>query len=98
MKIKLDRIISIATLLAAVVAITLVLKKTAPVVQQPQTPAGVAGSAQSFNAGSISQKMGQPEPAERPTQPMQQSPSSSGYAAVSQTGQNSPALQSPKPQ
>ena len=98
MKIQLDRVISIATLLAAVVAITLVLKKTAPVVQQPQTPAGVAASAQSFNAGSISRKMDQPEPAERQAQPMQQSPSSSGYAAVSQTGQNSPALQSPKPQ
>ena len=97
MKIKLDRIISIATLLAAVVAITLVLKKTAPVVQQPQTPAGVAASAQSINAGSISQKMDQLEPAERQTQPMQQSPSS-GYAALSQTSQNSPALQSPKPQ
>jgi hypothetical protein len=97
MKIKLDRIISIATLLAALVAVTLVLKKTAPVVQQPQTPAGVAASAP-FNAGSISQKMDQLEPAERQTQPMQRSPSSSGYAAVSQTGQNSPALQSPKPQ
>jgi len=97
MKIKLDRIISIATLLAAVVAITLVLKKTAPVVQQPQTPTGVAAGAQSFNAGSISQKMDQLEPAERQTQPMQQSPSS-GYAALSQTSQNSPALQSPKPQ
>lgn len=98
MKIKLDRVISIATFLAAVVAITLVLKKTAPVVQQPQTPAGVAAGAQSFNAGSISQKMDQPELAERQTQPMQPSPSSSGYAVVSQTGQNSPALQSPKPQ
>ena len=97
MKIKLDRIISIATLLAAVVAITLVLKKTAPVVQPP-TPAGAAAGAQSVNAGSISQKMDQLEPAERQTQPMQQSPSSSGYAAVSQTGQNSPALQTPKPQ
>jgi hypothetical protein len=98
MKIKLDRIISIATLLAAVVAITLVLKKTAPVVPQPQTPAGVAAGAQSSSAGSISQKMDQAEPAERQTQPMQQLPGGSGYAAVPQTSQNSPALQSPKPQ
>ena len=97
MKIQLDRVISIATLLAAVVAITLVLKKTAPVVQPP-TPAGAAAGAQSFNPGSISQRMDQAEPAERPTQPMQPSPSSGGYAAVSQTGQNSPALQTPKPQ
>ena len=98
MKIKLDRVISIATFLAAVVAITLVLKKTAPVVQQPQIPAGVAASGQSFNTGSISQKMDQPELAERQTQPIQPSVSSSGSAAVSQTGQNSPPLQSPKPQ
>ncbi len=38
MKIKLDRIISIATLIAALVAIILVLKKPAPVAQ-PQAPA-----------------------------------------------------------
>jgi hypothetical protein len=41
MKSKLDRIISIATLLAALVAIVLVLKKPAPVAQ-PQGPAAVA--------------------------------------------------------
>ncbi|HYM76174.1 MAG TPA: hypothetical protein VE377_09375 [Candidatus Dormibacteraeota bacterium] len=45
MKIKLDRIISVLTLVAAVTAIVLVLKKPAPVVQ-PQTPAAVAEHAQ----------------------------------------------------
>jgi hypothetical protein len=40
MKLKLDRIISIATLIAALVAIILVLKKPAPVAQ-PQAPASV---------------------------------------------------------
>jgi hypothetical protein len=47
MKIKLDRIISIATLVASLVAIVLVLKKPAPVAQ-PQTPAAIAAHAQSF--------------------------------------------------
>jgi hypothetical protein len=46
MKIKLDRIISIATLLASVVAIFLVLKKPAPV-PASQTPATAAERAQS---------------------------------------------------
>src|SRR4051812_2620702 len=48
MKFKLDRIISIATLLASVVAIILVLKKPAPVAQ-PQPPAAIAEHAQSFD-------------------------------------------------
>jgi len=47
MKIKLDRIISIATLVASLGAIVLVLKKPAPVAQ-PQTPAAIAANAQSF--------------------------------------------------
>ena len=53
MKIKIDRIISIATLVASLVAIVLVLKKPAPVAR-PQAPAAVAANAQSF-----SQKMEQ---------------------------------------
>jgi hypothetical protein len=48
MKIKFDRIISIATLLASLAAIILVLKKPAPVAQ-PQTPAAIAAHAQSFD-------------------------------------------------
>ena len=48
MKLKLDRIISIATLLASLVAIVLVLKKPAPVAQ-PQPPAAIAEHAQSFD-------------------------------------------------
>lgn len=45
---KIDRIISIATLLASVVAIVLVLKKPAPVAV-PQPPASIAAHAQSFD-------------------------------------------------
>jgi hypothetical protein len=48
MKLKLDRIISIATLLASLIAIVLVLKKPAPVAQ-PQAPAAIAQNAQSFD-------------------------------------------------
>jgi hypothetical protein len=45
MKLKLDRIISITTLIAALVAISLVLKKPAPVAQ-PQAPAAIVEHAQ----------------------------------------------------
>lgn len=48
MKMKLDRIISIATLVTSVGAIFLVMKKPAPVAQ-PQTPAAIAANAQSFD-------------------------------------------------
>jgi hypothetical protein len=56
-KFKLDRIISIATLVASLVAIVLVLKKPAPVAR-PQAPAAIAEHAQSFD-----QKMAQFEQA-----------------------------------
>ncbi|MGA9979686.1 MAG: hypothetical protein WBQ08_13775 [Candidatus Sulfotelmatobacter sp.] len=48
MKLKLDRIISIATLVASVIAIILVLRKPAPVAQT-QAPEAVAAHAQSFD-------------------------------------------------
>ena len=48
MKFKLDRIISIATLIASLVALFLVLKKPAPVAQR-QAPAAIAANAQSFD-------------------------------------------------
>jgi hypothetical protein len=53
MKFKLDRIISIATLVASLVAIVLVLKRPAPVAQR-QAPAAIAEHAQAFD-----QKMAQ---------------------------------------
>jgi hypothetical protein len=48
MKFKLDRIISVATLVASIIAIVLVLRKPTPVAQ-PQAPAAVAAHAQSFD-------------------------------------------------
>jgi hypothetical protein len=62
---KLDRIISIATLVAAVVAIVLVLKRPAPVVQ-PQAPATAVERAQPLGQ-SMDLRMDQPEPAAQQT-------------------------------
>jgi hypothetical protein len=61
-KYKIDRIISIATLTASLIAIILVLKKPAPVAQ-PQAPAAIAANAQSFD-----QKMTQLEQAAQQSQ------------------------------
>jgi hypothetical protein len=62
MKLKLDRIISIATLIASLAAIVLVLRRPAPVAQ-PQTAAAIAEHAESFD-----QKMAQFEQAtQKPT-------------------------------
>ncbi len=72
---KLDRIISIATLGASLVAVVLVLKKPSPVAQ-PQTPAAIAANAQSFD-----QKMEQLE------QAAQQKPSATSYPAASSPNQ-----------
>src|SRR5579871_564034 len=59
MKTKLDRIISIATLVAALIAITLVLKRPAPVVP-PQTPAAVAVQAPSAQSATSPVQDSQP--------------------------------------
>ncbi len=76
MKIKLDRIISIATLVASLGAIVLVLKKPAPVAH-PQTPAAIAANAESFG-----QKMEQFEQAAQPPAPI----SNGNYQATSPQG------------
>jgi hypothetical protein len=79
MKLKLDRVISIATLGSSLVAIVLVLKKPAPVAH-PQNPAAIAANAQSFG-----QKLEQLE------QAAQQSPSAS---PVSTSGADYPTTSS----
>jgi len=75
MKLKIDRIISIATLIAALVAIILVLKKPAPVAQ-PQAPAAIVEHAQSFD-----QKMADFQQAAQQTQPTAPQPSATADAA-----------------
>lgn len=71
MKIKLHRMISIATLVASVTAVFLVLKKPAPVAQ-PQASTAIAANAQSFD-----QKLSQLEQASQ-----QSKTSSAGYSQV----------------
>jgi hypothetical protein len=85
MKIKLDRIISMATLSASVIAIFLVLKKPEPVAH-PQTPADINANAESFG-----QKMEQLE------QAAQQPQSSSGTSYQTTASQNQQATSSSPP-
>ena len=85
MKLKLDRIISIATLVASLTAVILVLKKPSPVAPR-QTPAAIAEHAQEFD-----QKMAQFEQATQQTpasnaEPAQPQPSEP-QNALSQTAQ-----------
>ncbi len=62
MKTNLDRILTIATLLVAMVAIVLVLKRPAPtpVVVVPQAPAAVPAPAQSSNEPAVSAQQTEP--------------------------------------
>jgi len=98
MKFKIDRIISIATLVASMVAIVLVLKRPAPVAQ-PQAPAAVTEHAQSPDLDSPNQRMAQSEPSKQqalsspsmaPAQPAA-SPASSSSSSSSAAAPNSKA-------
>jgi hypothetical protein len=81
MKLKLDRIISLATLVASVLAIVLVLKRPAPVAQ-PQTPATIADHVQS--------------PDQKSVQPQQMSSLSSASGATgSRTPEAGPSASQP---
>jgi hypothetical protein len=86
MKSRLDRIISIATLLAALVAIVLVLKKPAPVAQ-PQGPAAIAVPSQP--AG---QKIDQAAPAAQ-----QAPPASSGNYSMMPSQSQQTVASNPQP-
>jgi hypothetical protein len=82
-KFKIDRIISIATLVASLVAIVLVLKKPAPVAH-PLAPAAIAEHAQSFD-----QKMAQFEQATQ--QQPQGNAASENSEAASSSASSAPA-------
>jgi hypothetical protein len=96
MKLKIDRIISIATLIASLVAILLVLKKPAPVAPS-QTPAAIAENAQSFD-----QKMAQfdqetHQAASQPdSHPQTNAPSQTSQSATAPLSFSAPATQNPK--
>jgi hypothetical protein len=86
---KLDRIISIATLVALVVAIFLLVKRPATVVVAPQAPA--AANPQSFDARSSDQKADPAESVAKSAQQTQPPPANGGYvptlpAAPTQAG------------
>ena len=81
MKLKLNRILSIATLLASLIAIVLVLKRPAPVAQH-QAAAAIAANAQSFD-----QKIAQLEQASQQSQQSQP-----GTAATSSAGSDTTAV------
>jgi hypothetical protein len=98
MKFRLDRMVSIATLVALLVAIFLLLKKPAPVVLAPQAPGAASG--QSFDAQSSNQKVDPPEPAAKQVQQTQPAQAGGGYFpapnAATQPSQNSQASQKAK--
>jgi hypothetical protein len=89
---KLDRIISVATLVTSVVALVLVLKRPAPVVTQ-QTPAQAAANAQSFQE-KIAQ-LDQPPPSTQPAEVSAPVPAPETLAAAE--SQPAPAAASPRP-
>jgi hypothetical protein len=100
MKPKLDRIISIATLLAAVTAIVLVLKRPAPVAEH-SAPAAAPANAQTFEqkpaAGEQASQMSQPvpqamQPANAVTSPAVQQPASSVPTQTAKSDPHSDAI------
>jgi hypothetical protein len=94
MKIKLDRVISVATLLALVAAIVLFLKKPAPQAQS-QPAAAMAASAEPVKPVTQNQTAEPPAPIAAQTPAAQQQPSVPG-STISQLLPNSPALASQK--
>ncbi len=96
MTLKLDRIISIATLVVLVVAVILLLKRPAPVAQSPKPAAGTAANVQPVNSPTLDQK---PAPVGPASMPAQQS-SQAAWQAQSSAGNSAPssALTSATPQ
>jgi hypothetical protein len=94
MKLKLDRIISIATLAALLVAIVLFLKRPAAVPQQPQVMGGTTATPPSIAPQQANQQV--EPPAQRQTQPSQPWQAATGYSTAPQPTQNAPAPPSAK--
>lgn len=94
---KLDRIISIATLVALLVAIFLLVKKSAPVAQSPLAPAAAQSSnAQSSNSQALSQAAEKPEPAVRQVQTQAAQPSGAVASTAAQPGKSATATPAAK--
>src|SRR5580700_5327278 len=82
MTLKLDRIISIATLVVLVVAVILLLKRPAPVAQEPKPAAGTTANVQPVNSQTLDQK---PDPMV-PATTLAQQASSASWQAQSSAG------------
>jgi hypothetical protein len=86
MTLKLDRIINIATLVVLVVAVILLLKRPAPVAQEPKPAAGTAASVQPVNPQTLDQKsdpMAASAQAQQTSTASWQAQSSAGNSAAS---------------
>jgi hypothetical protein len=96
MTLKLDRIISIATLVVLVVAVVLLVKRPAPVAQEPKPTAGTAANVQPVNPQTLDQK---PDPMAPGSTPVQQT-SQAAWQAQSSAGNSAPssAMTSTAPQ
>ena len=88
MTLKLDRVINIATLVVLVVAVVLLLKRSAPVAQEPKPAAGTAANVQPVNSPTLDQK---PDPVGPASMPAQQS-SQAAWQAQSSAGNSAPSL------
>jgi len=93
---KLDRIISIATLAALLVAIVLLVKRTAPVAQAPAAPGTQSLNAQSSNSQPSGQTTEKPEPAVRQVQTQPAQASGATSSAAPQPGKTPSATQTAK--
>jgi len=108
MTLKLDRIISIATLVVLVVAVVLLVKRPAPVAQEAKPTAGTAANIQPVNPQTLDQRPDPMAPALMPAQQTSQglwqaqssagnsAPSSALTSATPQGSQNVPASQGMK--
>jgi len=96
MTLKLDRIISIATLVVLVVAVVLLVKRPAPVAQEAKPTAGTAANVQPVNPQTLDQK---PDPVGPDSMPAQQT-SQAAWQAQSNAGGSAPssAMTSAAPQ
>jgi hypothetical protein len=88
MTLKLDRIISIATLVVLVVAVVLLVKRPAPVAQEAKPTAGTAANVQPVNPPTLDQK---PDPMGPASMPVQQT-SPVLWQAQSSAGNSAPSL------
>jgi len=88
MTLKLDRIISIATLVVLVVAVVLLVKRPAPVAQEPKPMAGTAANVQPVNSQTLDQR---PDPMAPASMPAQQT-SQAAWQAQSSAGNSAPSL------